>query len=67
MSMSQALKQIYIFEEPHCTGGNATIEITGEQIIDYMVKLNIEAYDELTFQKLIDDFCTNHWAWKKRV
>ena len=58
----------YRFEEPHCTGGSSTVDITEEQILKYMKEEIIPKFQDkypkdISDECLIEDFATVHWAW----
>lgn len=62
------MSKFYRFNEPHFTGGNATVDITEKQILEFMKKWqknNLKAKDA-TDQELIDEFCINYGAWKEK-
>jgi len=53
----------YIFEEPHPTGGNATVEITEEEIIAFCRKDPL--YKDLSDTECVYNFVIINWAWEK--
>ena len=53
--------KVYCFNEPHITGGHAIVEITEEQIHDWMKK----TYPMVKEEHQIEEFCVLHWAWEK--
>ena len=54
-------ERIYVFVEPHPTGGSATIEITEFQIRIWMTG----TYPQIPTEHQVDEFCLLHWAWEK--
>jgi len=57
-------ERIWLFVEPHITGGHCTVEITDEQIIAFMSKS--EAKEKgATRDQLIDEFVVVNWCWEK--
>lgn len=58
--------QLYRFEEPHLTGGNATITITREQIIKYIRNHPNLYHGQGLYSEaeLVEQFCANNWAYK---
>jgi len=53
--------KVYVFMEPHYTGGDATVEITEEKIRAYMNKNH-----PIVLEKhQIEEFCAHYFAWKK--
>jgi hypothetical protein len=48
----------YKFYEPHITGGDATIEITDKQILEFMKDIN----PKITGEEVIKEFIENNWA-----
>jgi len=60
-------KEYYIFNEPHPTGGDSTVRISREQILEYEShhrSVWIET-EEPTEDQIIGNFCTIHYAWKE--
>jgi len=62
-------KDYYIFNEPHPTGGDSTVRISGERIVRWMKnsknKKLLAVIDSLSEEEIIDEFCTIHYAWKE--
>ena len=61
--------QVFIFVEPHHTGGDCTVRITEEQILKYMHKLQKEddKFKDVSDSDLIDYFIINHWCTKEEI
>lgn len=61
--MSEEEDTLYVFHEPHMTGGHATIEITRAQIVKFMR----EAFPEwsCTDEEALQEFVAVNWATKK--
>ena len=60
-------KEYYIFNEPHPTGGDSTVRISREQLLEHESLYRsvwIET-EEPTEQMIVDNFCTIHGAWKE--
>ena len=55
--------KVYRFVEPHITGGSALVEITEEQIRNWMKK----TYPMVEEEHQIEEFCFLHWAWEKET
>ena len=55
--------KVYCFNEPHITGGHAIVEITEEQICDWMKK----TYPMVKEEHQIEEFCALHWAWEHYI
>jgi len=53
--------KVYRFAEPHVTGGDALVEITEEQIRNWMKT----TYPMVEEEHQIEEFCVLHWAWEK--
>ena len=59
--------KIYLFVEPHHTGGMCTVEITEPQILEYMLKRKAldDRFKDVSDEDLIDYFKVNHWCYEK--
>jgi hypothetical protein len=64
-SLAEHKSKVYLFCEPHVTGGNSLVSITDRQIIDYMKRLNDPRYNNISDEDIILDFISVHWAWEK--
>ena len=54
-------ERIYVFVEPHFTGGESTIEISESKIMKFMA----EHYSNVPLMYRLETFITIHWAWEK--
>lgn len=56
-------ERVFVFDEPHYTGGNARVEITESQVVRFMK----ENYPDRGFsdEELVESFVINNWAWEK--
>ena len=54
--------KILIFQEPHLTGGHATIEIKVGQAIKYIKTF----YSELSDEEALEEFININWAYYKK-
>jgi len=57
--------KIYVFHEPHITGGHAIIEVTESQIMQYMKSLDKLKDKGLTDEQYLDYFLVNNWCHEK--
>jgi len=62
------LDELYCFDEPHISGGNARVTLTAAQAIEWQKKSIPEKWKHLRNnpEPLLEDFCTIHWAWRVR-
>jgi len=65
-------KELYRFNEPHCTGGDSVVTVTRRQAIDFTREAvkrisDEEGYREpadLSDEAMLGEFIAVHWAWK---
>lgn len=60
--------EIYVFVEPHPTGGDCTVEITRSKAIKFQkryAKIQHKCY-YTSDQEALDDFIDIHLAWRKK-
>ena len=66
-------ERVFVFVEPHPTGGDCTIRITESQILKYMnkeIKQKIQKKHpdmDVTDELLIEEFCVVHWASEEKA
>jgi hypothetical protein len=54
-------ERLFVFQEPHVTGGTATILITGKQIVDFMREMTANPF-VCIHEEWIKEFCETYDA-----
>jgi len=61
-------ERIFIFMEPHHTGGDCKVTITESEIIKHMKKIQEQnpKMKDATDAMLLDEFCIIHWCYEEK-
>lgn len=54
-------ERLFVFTEPHISGGEATVLITGKQIVDYMRIMTVNPFG-CVHENWIKEFCETYGA-----